>query len=158
MARTLSGLLRQQINRGEMDEVFLWLVTLSHPTMPTPIRVVNDRQDIVSRGNTFQAYAFLFELPEDDGETIPRGRLVIDNVDRSIVDEIRTLTTPMTCLIEGVLASQPDYVEITLQDIMLREIKYNAQTISGTLYVEDYLNKRVPADTFNPSEYEGLFR
>lgn len=158
MSRTLSSAAKQAVFAQSTAEVFLLLVTITHATLPTPIRVVNDMQDCVSRGNTFTALPFGFVLPGEREDQIPMSRLWVDNVDREIVQAVRnaTVSAPQV-LAEIVLASQPDTLEAAFDGFSLKNALYDHLTVSGDLSMEDVLNEAYPEGTFTPNLFPGIF-
>lgn len=158
MSRTLSSAAKQAVFAQSAAEVFLLLVTITHATLPTPIRVVNDMQDCVSRGNTFTALPFGFVLPGEREDQIPASRLWVDNVDREIVQAVRNATgAAPQVLAEIVLASQPDTLEAAFDGFSLKNALYDHLTVSGDLSMEDVLNEAYPEGTFTPNLYKSLF-
>lgn len=157
MARPLSTTAKQGLFAQETEQVFLPLVTITHPDLASPVRVVRNTEDIVSRGQEFIALGFDLTLPDDREETVPGMRLEIDNVDRRIVEAIRTITSPAQVTTEVVLASQPDTVEAAFEGYTLRGTEYDALRVTGTLTLEDVLNEPFPVGLFTPSVAPGLF-
>jgi hypothetical protein len=157
MSRPLSLAARHALTASETDEVFLILLTIASAEMAVPIRVVNDRANLVSRGATFIAFPFDLVLPTDDGETLSQVQLRIDNVDREIVAAIRQLTTPPDVTLEVVRAAEPDVIEAGPFAMQLVAADYTALVVTGTLAFEDVLNARFPGDDFAPASHPGLF-
>ena len=141
----------------ETGEVFLVLLTISHASLPVPIRVTSDGVNTVSRGNSFVPFPFELELPEEDAQREPRARLRICNVDRQIVTTIRSLSTPPTVLMEVVLASAPDSVEVSFPDFELRDASYDVLLVEGDLTQESFLDEPYPGDAFTPATFPGIF-
>jgi len=124
----------------------------------TPYRLVNNTANVSHMGNEYTAYPFDIVFASDDGQKLPEVKLTIDNVDRSLVEAIRGLQEPPAITLKLVLASQPDTVEITISDLILRAVTYDAYSISGTLYAEDIMNSRFPAESIRlASGYTGLY-
>lgn len=157
MSRPLSLAARRALTGSETDEVFLILLTIASAEMAVPIRVVNDRANLTSRGNAFIAFPFDLVLPADDGETLSQVQLRIDNVDREIVAALRQLTTPPDVTMEVVRAAEPDIVEAGPFAMQLVAADYTALVVTGTLAFEDVLNARFPGDDFAPASHPGLF-
>lgn len=154
---TLSTAALQSTQDVSSGEVWLVLLTISHASLGTPIRVVRNTVDIVSNGETFTAYPFEISLPEDVDGQIPQVSLSISNVDKMLMDTLRSIITPLDVTVQVVLASSPDVIELSVTDFKLREVQYDATNINGTLLMEDVLNIRIPADIMNPGQYPGLF-
>lgn len=155
MPRTLSATAIAALNAQETGEVWLVLLTISNPGITT-IRVVNNTENIVSRGNTFQAFPFEIELPGQDPDTPASARLRIDNVDKQIVEAIRSISTPPNITIEVILASQPDTVEIAFSDLTLRSVEYDVDSVRGELTFESIFSEPVTL-TITPNRFPGLF-
>lgn len=157
MSRSLSTVAKIAIFSQETAEVFLLLLTIAHPNLSPPIRVVNNQQDITSGGDTYTAFPFEITLPDEKEESIPRMRLAIDNVDKQIVQAMRSLTSPPTITLTVVLASQPDTVEVSFTGFVLRDVTHNALVVEGSLMLEDVLNEAYSQHSFTPNLYAGLF-
>jgi hypothetical protein len=156
MPRTLSATAVASLNAQETGEVWLVLLTISHPDLPTPIRVVNNNEDITSRGNVYQAFPFEIVLPGEDPDSPPRAAIRIDNVDRSVIALIRSISSAPSVTIEVILASQPNTVEIAYSSLALRNVRYDPSTIEGELFFEPLFNEPITA-TMTPSRFPGLF-
>ena len=157
MSRALSTAAKQAIFAPETDEVFLILVTISHPQLPAPLRAVNNTVNVTSRGDVFTAYPVRIDLPGESADEVARVQLQIDNVDRLILDTLRTLSEPPTVTVEVIMASTPDTVEAGPFAMTLHSAPYDALTVTGELAFEDILNEPFPGDTFSPALFPGLF-
>jgi len=142
---------------AETAEVWLKLLTITHPSLAQPIRVVNDTQDLVSRGETHVAYPFEIDLPMQSAEEMAEVQLSIDNVDRAIGDALGAMDGPATVSIEVVLASSPDVVEAGPFVMIMRDVEVTAAVVTATLAFEDILSEPFPAETFSPARYPGVF-
>jgi hypothetical protein len=142
----------------ETGEVFLPLLTITHSTLPQPIRVVRNLTDVVSRGNTYTAFPFQITWPQDREDQLPQVSLAIDNVDRTIGLALRSIRgRGPNVRLEVVLASSPDTLEGGPLDVVLKERDIDAATVGGVLGVEDLLNEPFPADTFAPDKFPALY-
>ena len=124
--------------------MFLFLLTLDHDDLASPIRVVNNVENITSNGNVYTAFPFELILPQDDGDTLPQVIISLSNVDLSLVDEIRGLTGALTVTLEIVLASSPNTIEMSIDGMKTISIQYDAQKIEATCQVEDTMNLIFP--------------
>ena len=142
------------------DEVWWILLKIDHPVLAgNPFYLINETKNQTIGGQEYLAYPFNIVLATDDGEQLPKVKLTIDNVDRALVQTIREINDTPTVDIALVLSSQPTVTEIQISGLVLREVTYNAFTITGTLYSDDLLNSRWPADKISlASGYLGLFR
>ena len=157
MSRNTSLTFRQAVYGEETGEAFIILLTLSNPGLSQPIRVSNDSVDTVSNGNTYVAFPFQIELPDDTDEGPPTARLTIDNVSREIVQAVRTVSSAVDVEISIVLSSDPDTVEASFPDFQLRDVSYNVLTVEGRLNIESFAQEPYPAGRFDPARFPGLF-
>lgn len=157
MPRTLSTAALKAILAQQTGEAFLVFLRLDHPSLTQPIRVVNDGVDHVVDGLTWVGFPFEAAIPSESEDSLPTVKLVIDNVDRSIVQAVRQLTSPPTISIHVALASSPPTIEAGPYEFTLRNVAYDALTVSGDLRFEDVLNEPCPGDMMTPTTFPGLF-
>ncbi|CAB4130462.1 Domain of unknown function DUF1833 [uncultured Caudovirales phage] len=156
MSRAFSSNATASLHSQETGEVWLVLLTLSHADLGTPIRVVNNNEDITSRGNLFQSFPFDIVLPGQDADSPAKAVLRFDNVDRTAITAIRSLTSAPSIALEIVLASSPDTVELSFPGLTLRNVNYDASQIEGELYFEALYTEPITL-TMTPSRFPGLF-
>ena len=155
--RTLSSAAQAAVLGAQTGEAFIVLLTLSHPSMAAPIRVTSDAVATVSNGATHEPYPFEIQLPQERDDQLAGARLVIDNLDRSIVMALRNLTSAPTVSMSVVLGSSPDTVEAGPFDYTLKNASYDVLTVEGELSFEDILNEGFPGQSFVPFTHPGLF-
>lgn len=158
MAKPYSDAFKANINAVAETEAPLVLLEITHPGLAEPVRVVNDNQDIVSRGFRFVALAFQIVLPDDLEEGLPKATLAVDNVGRELTQWIEESRggAGATVRIMQVLRSQPDVIEwdVTLD---LSNVRMDAATVQGTLSYEDLLNRPAVTLFYRPETAPGVF-
>ena len=157
MSRPLTAAVKKAIFAGETDEVFFALLTLDHADFAAPFRVVANSVSVVSGGETFVPFPFKLAMPIDKGDAPAFSRLEIDNVDRSIVQAIRAVSSPISASLLIVSSTDPDVVLAGPFDFSIRDIDYDANVVAGNLAFEDFLNESFPGDRFTPANAPGLF-
>lgn len=157
MPRSLSATVKQALYQPQTAEVFLLLLTIDHADLAVPIRVVNNLENVTSNGNLFVGLPFGIDLPTDRDDQSPRMAIRLDNVDRAIVEAIRSITTPPTITLDVVLASAPNTVEASFVGFTLRDVRYDALVVEGTLALEDILGEPFPAHSFTPADFPSVF-
>lgn len=141
----------------ETGEVFLVCLTITHPDITT-LRLVNNTQPVVRSAGTYQPYPMQLSLPAQRDDQLPQVDIVIDNVDREVLRQIRLLVGVPQVTMEVIMASSPDTVEAGPFDFALKQASYDVLAITGTLgYEDDILNQQVPAMTYTPTNSPGLF-
>lgn len=157
MTRSLSSGALAAMHGRESSDGFLYLLTISHASLGSPLRYVRNNEDVVSRGNTFTAFPFDIALADERPDQAPEVQLVIDNVLREPMATLRGLTTPPTILIEVVTMNALDTVEISTPNLRLRNVRADALEVTGTISFEDFLEEPWPGYTFNPVDFPALF-
>ena len=165
MARTLTAATKAAMMAQQTGRLVLVICTISHDDLATPFRIVNNPEDIKSRGDTYTACGFEAELPEDKEEGFGRSGLVIDNTNQWLTPTLRNLTGVMTFDIELVsesnLAASPpelDNVEAAFRGQVLQEITYDARLVRATLEYYQFLSTQNPGViSFTPGDFPALF-
>jgi len=148
---------RKQLFDPASDDPFLFLIKMTHPSWGADQLLVNNNEDIISRGETYLALPMNVKLPQDDGESVPQVQLEIDNVSIDLIDEIRSITTPIQVSLVGALASNPDIWEVELHELKISTISYDKEKITATLILDGFLSQTIPSEHYNPSNFPGLF-
>lgn len=154
----LSQKLIKAVLEQDTGEVFLLLLTFDHKSFPSPIRLVNNLEDIRSRGDLYQAFPLELTLPPDDGDTLPTVQITCQNASLELIDEIRSVQGPMSVRIELIMASTPDWVEASIEDLRVASVQYDKSAIQMTCTVDDLLNTSFPKERYLPSNFPGLFK
>lgn len=155
MPNQITDALRAQFFAQESNDPFLMLVTLQNTSFI--LRLVNNSSDIVSNGNTFTAYPMKIRLPIDDGETARDIQIDFDNVSLEMIRNIRSVTESIGVSIQMVLASQPDVIQMSLDDLLIGNITYNATKISASIVMDNFLSVEMTSERYTPNNFPGMF-
>lgn len=155
---TYSSTFKRKVNATGADEVPRILLQIDNDALVSPIRVVNDTQDLTSNGHLFVALGFDCTLPDQTRGQMPRAQLRIDNVGGDLTEWLDDSRggKDTTVRIMQVLRSNPDLIEweVTLD---LVDIKVLWGEVSGSLGFENLLNKPAVAVSYTPATAPGLF-
>jgi hypothetical protein len=157
MSRTLSAVALAAAMAQHTDEAFIILVTFTHVPTSETYRACLNTEDITSNGEVYTATYFQIALPEDSDRGPQGCQITVDNVDRQLVNLLRSITEPLQVTVQVVLASQPDTIEMEFIDLVLREASWDQSLITGTLMSEDPLNQAFPGHVYGPANFEGIF-
>lgn len=154
---------------AETGRVPICLITFSHESLLTPIRVSSDPTSriietdteliygTVSRGETYVFVPARIKLPDDTSEGPGTMTLEMDNVGRELTETIRTIFTPISTTVEFVMDNALDTVDLRWPEYVLTNIAYDASTVTGTLVLETLVREPFPGLYFTPSTTPGLF-
>lgn len=166
MSRQLSTNAKQAIFAQQTSEIFAILLTITHPDLTNPIRLSSDSHEllptagvrgIISRGQEYIYLPFSVSLPSQDETGVARAQISIDNIDRTIVQAVRQANSSLAIKIEVILVSDPDNVEISIDNFKLQKVTYDAFTVGGELSLEYYDLEPFPYKRFTPSGFPGIF-
>ena len=155
--RNVSAILQRAMYAQDTKEVVLLLLTIAHANLVTPIRVVNNLEEIVSQGYTWAAFPFEITLPIESDDQIPVMTIRIDNVDRQIVTAIRSLQGAPDITLDVVVASQPDIVDVTFVGFKLKSVSYDNLVVEGEMRLEEILSEPFPQHRITPFHFPGCF-
>lgn len=157
MPRALSAEMIRAVNGRETSELFVVLLTISHPSIDPPIRVVSNTEDVVSRGETFIGFPFDITLP-DDVQQASHATLKLQNVDTRIGRAIDAIEDPASLTIEVIRWSAPDVVEISYPNFMLRNVQGDVMEITGEIGLDDYSMEPWPYLRATKARVPGAFK
>lgn len=159
MPKTWTRESREAIHRTAPADYMLMLMTIEHPLMSEPARVVNDTQNLVGPGgHTFIAAAFEVTLPDDRDRELSLASLKIDNVGRDLTDWIEASQggKNATVTIMIVNAGDPTVVEDEFV-LSVKNMQVNTQTIPVSLGYENFLNLSGVAIAHDTAHSPGLY-
>jgi hypothetical protein len=167
MSRTVSSNFISAANAQETGEVIICLLTITHEEIAEPIYLSSDATErlsadpliygTTSRGNQHLYLPFEFTLPDDKSDSPPRVLLTMDNTDRSLIELLRSISTPADVLVEIVLASDLNQVELEMPSLQLGDVTIGEGSISASLVADTLINEPYPAGLFTPGSFPGLF-
>lgn len=145
----------------------IFLITITHTSLATPIRLSTDatvrltEEPLVyatqSRSNDYLYAGVAITIPNEEDRSPPSSKLIIQNIDRDLIPTARSISTPASAEIELVLASDPDTVEITFVAMDMVNLVYNQDTLTFDLIIDALVSEPYPAGTFSPAYFAGLF-
>lgn len=158
---------RNALFSQESSEIPIFLLTITHPSLITPIYISTDATARISTdpliyGTVSRTIQFLYTsayvtLPDEQDKLPPACKLTIQNVTRDIIPLARSVSTPPSVKIEAVLASALDSVEMTWPVMDMSNLTYNAATLEFDLTMDALVTEPYPSGTFSPAAFGGLF-
>lgn len=162
MTNLLSPAQVRAANALETPELFLWLVTLSHPNWAAPLRLVNDHAQFVHQGDVYLPRAFEIVPPEESEGVIPVMKWTADNTDTVVSGLLRQALAGtgggyIAASAVMVMASEPDTPVVEFPAMELRGAEYDAETASGVIGVDPVVDQPFSRLAFDPTVTPGLF-
>nr|WP_300312729.1 DUF1833 family protein [Halomonas sp.] len=157
--RSISAGAVRELFAQHSDAVMLMCLAFSHADMSEPVRIVNNKVAIQFDGHQWIGLPFEPTLPEDTDEKIPNVQIRVDNVDRTLVELLRSVSS-MPSVRMYVVRVQNGTVtrEIGPLDLSLLSHDIGIDTITLDIgYAIDLLNEPACQDILNPGTAPGLF-
>lgn len=161
--RNLSANASRAMTAPETEAVLLNLLTIYYDGEAV-LRVVDDKQEITSNGNTYTPCGFTVLLPDQSSDGNKTCRLKIDNTDIAVYKAIKSSIISsinekkkITCSAAVILASEPDnYIEGPLY-FVLRNINADVNAVTGELYDFFMHDRKFSSLTYTPEDFPGMF-
>jgi len=157
MPRNISFETLQEMLEQNANIVLLSLLTVTHQSLSTPIRIVNNTENITSGGEEFLATSFEAELPSDTERRVPTARITVSNIDQRLITALRSIASAPLFTLAVVNADTPDTYEYGPIDLVLRDYQADANTIRLSLSLDDFTQEGFPNPRFDPVSFPGLF-
>ncbi len=157
MPRGQSQTILDSLAAPSTDEAFLVLLRVKASDGTVLARFTSDAVSTFIGPDEYLPYPFDIVLPDSQEGQETRARLVMTNVDRQLVDEIRTYVEHLRIDIEVVLGSDTAEQLALYPDMELRNVTYDTATISGELSYESFLREPYPKDLMTGRDFPGLF-
>ena len=134
----------------------LVLLEIDHSSLSEPIRVCNNKVNIMSNGEDYIGFPFEIILPDSKEDSPPTSKLRIDNVSREIGQAIRLISSPPSVTIKVVRQETPDVIEAEFTGMSMTNVSYDAFSVEADLQFEDLTKEPYPYLTFSPSLFRNI--
>lgn len=149
---------RSELYNQQTGIYFFELVKITGADLSAPLRFANNTESIVANGELYEASTFdtLFPTGKIGGSS--RLRFSISNIDRRPTEAVRRIRTrnPLTLTTWLIRADEPNAIELGPFEFTLRDVEWNAKTLSGTLYDDVDGGYSVPKHRYNSVNFPGL--
>jgi len=131
---------------------------IDHPELTSPIRVINDTQDLTSNGYVYIAYPFEIVLPDDFENQLPKARLSINNVGKDLMFWIESTDGGYgsTATFSQIMRSRPNQIEWSITMSLFNVAATNVD-VSAELGFENLFAKPAIQMQYRPNTAIALF-
>ena len=160
MSRVISAPVLSSMLAQESAEGYVILLTFTHATLMDPIRVASAQSDFRSNNETYLACPFQVDGPPDTADAPPQVQLSIQNVDRRIVQALRSIPPgdgQLGVTMAVVTTSLPDTVEYGPFNFTMKSATYSRLVVTGELSFENILSEPASWARFTPNDHPGMF-
>ena len=158
MPRAYSAEYKSTLAVTSAPEAPLILLEITHAGLVTPVRVVNDTQNLTSNGNEYIACAFRCTLPDDFENQLPKATLSVDNVGKELMYWIETSAGGYGAKAHfmQVMRSRPNQIEWEIT-INLSNVKATVKEVSGDLSFDNIFTRPAISMRYDPFTAPGIF-
>lgn len=158
--KNVSAAAKKAIYASQTGAAFFSILKIQHDTWAEDLCIVNNNEFISFDGDLYEPFSFSFKPPsETENGSNENAKVIIDNVDRTIVALMRSITTPAT--IDSAIVMVDESGNVTKEagwwSFELRNISYNASRLSGDLIFNISLNDYISRMTYNNIDFPGMF-
>lgn len=163
MARTIPTTIVQAMNAQTTSQVFLVLLEITHSTLGTPVRLVNNTEDITYDGNSFTAFPFSVTLPPDAEETQYQSQITLSNASRLLVSTARLLSASRErakvkiMVVSDISSGVANELLMTISNLEVANVSYDVDQLTINCRIESLLNEGWPGYSFLPSTFPGIY-
>lgn len=136
----------------------LLFLEMSAPSMSEVLRIVNDTQNWTSNGHEYIGFPFQFKLPDDVSGQSTRAQIVVDNVGRSLTEDLERMAPNETVDIRIMVSDRvnPNAYEQDIRLPMMR-VSVNASTVTVQAGDDFIMRQQAVQLRFTPHLTPGLF-
>ena len=149
---------REEMFSAEATGVWVALATITHRALSEPVRIANNNDNVISRGNLYHKCPFAVKLPLHSEDGPPGAQLRAPNVSQDLVAILREIDSPASIKFEIVLASDPNFIEIEYGIMQITFVRITEALIAATVGLDDLRTEPFPAHGFVPTYFPGLFK
>jgi len=170
----LSQALKEAYAAAPAGEVALNTIEIWHPSFTTPIRVVNDYNDLTARieataprdastDQLFVSYPFRFQPPPQAERGLPEAILEIDNVTREITGYLEDAVMdpqPIEVIWRPYLSTAPLSGPQMDPPLLLHmtDITVDAFRIQGRCTFANFTQRSFPSELYKIDDFPGLMQ
>lgn len=144
--------------------LLLSLIEIDHPDMLSPVRLVENIENIVHNGNTYLACDIRVYRPDEGENSKYTARIEIDNSDQVLTEYIRALTGQFTATYilvaaTDLAASPPEFDTIEMGPVVMniKSISGNAEIVRIELEHRNMSGEKFPKYKFDSINFPGAF-
>ncbi len=146
-----------QVSENHGQEALLWLMTITSTELASPLYLVNNNEEIVSNGITYEPFPFEVVLPPDDGGKPQNLVLKTYNLAPELMDVIRQPIDPPQVQIDLVSTADLDTVEKSIGFMTVGAAQYDALEVTFQLNAGGWSGRKTLNNIYNQAEFPALF-
>lgn len=158
MPRAYSAEYKSTLAATSAPESPLILLEITHAGLTTPVRIVNDTQNLTSNGTEYIACPFRCALPDDLENQLPKVSLAVDNVGKELMYWVETSAGGYGAQARfmQVMRSRPNQIEWEIT-VALSNVKATAKEVTADLGFDNIYTRPAIAMRYDTFTAPGIF-
>lgn len=146
------------VNRLNSDEIVLVLLEITHPKITDPLRLVNDNQEFIFKGDYYYPTSFSLHRQSDIESELPVVSLRVQNIGRELVRWIDYSGGGYGAKMKVIMArrSEPNIEEEVLF-LGIEKTTITQEAVTFNLVIQNNLIKRSIRFMYDTRRNPGLF-
>lgn len=161
---------RASLEDAVSPDALLAFLTIEHPALDEPIRLVSDPIGYVYGGESWTGIVFGYTILDDTEEAVAAAELTLPNVDRQIGQALRAISGEASLTLRIMSSADFDLTVVPRQPIgepgqiyafsryVLKSVTVDAQQVTGQVGLHDYSQEPWPCQSATQAKLPGLFR
>ena len=138
-------------------EIVLTLIEIYHPNWASTLYLVNNTEPIISQGIEYTPTGFKVSLPTATEDDAIIAQVTIDDIDKVITANFRSVISPPDVTVRVILASAPDIVEAGPHKYSASKFMVNATTVNIELTHPTIFGNNLTGFNISSNYFPGLF-
>jgi hypothetical protein len=139
------------------NKVILTIVTLSHPDWAEDINMVDNTTPITSNSILYTPYGFNFIPPSTSRAGDPVARLEVEDIDKVLNANFRSVNSEVDIVISTILANDPDQIELGPHTFSIISVNTSGSLLTLSLQKQTVLRNNLTGFNMDVSYFPGLF-
>lgn len=163
----ITDAIREDLFATHSGQVVFTLLTFEHPDLEEPIRITTNPMvrltteplvyGLISRGEEYVFLPASIVLPPEGDKAVPRYKIDIDNVDRSMTEIVRSIQGDAIVIIEVMSSLDLENPIRPGVRTAVRSASITATRISLEVVGDPLITEPFPGVTFTSDRFPGLF-
>ena len=148
--------------------LLLALLRVKHPSINTPVRIVNNTEQVQTAPNMFlepitlrwQPFPFTINLPPEGTSQVPTLDVIVMNVDQEVSSFARSISGSDEIAkadLYIVSFDNPNDILRRFENYDVQNVQYNVSQLSFEMRLHQTLERGYVKETFRPGSFPNLF-
>lgn len=150
--------LKASLFEADMNLALLWAVEIQHDDITETLYLINDSQSHIIGPIEYMAMPFDVTFDPDDQAGDARIQIRFSNVDQTLGDFFRGLTTPATATVKIISSVDTATVQASWPTLRCMNVVQTREVLAVSFVTHQLSSAKFPPHSFTPDVFPGAFR